>query len=233
MKYDNIGYSPFEISTINTATVQIYIKRPREVSVISSFNSFLDLNFDVLHAATNKRYVNDGNIGLGNLEPIALFNINIITTSTGKQIEDINHAHTFSLLTKLSTSSRSSDDLSFGFHRDRNRRHRELTNNKNQKGKNHIRNYLKGVSGSSEHQERTTFGLGFKSKLTRNFVKSVLKKANATDIGKFKVNSIEWYIPHYIASIPQQAILYKQILSKLPKELQYVEISIVLREVNT
>ena len=48
---------------------------------------------------------------------------------------------------KLLTSSRDSDDLSIGFDRDRNRRKRELTNNKNIKGKYHMGIYLKDIIG--------------------------------------------------------------------------------------
>ena len=48
---------------------------------------------------------------------------------------------------KLLTSSRGSDDFCIGFDRDRKRRQRELTNNKTQKGKFHVRIYLKDVFG--------------------------------------------------------------------------------------
>ena len=60
LKGDFIRYSPFGISTINTANSQVYINIPREDSVFSLLNSYLESNFDVLHAATNNRYA-DGN----------------------------------------------------------------------------------------------------------------------------------------------------------------------------
>ena len=53
---DYVRYSPSEMFTINTANSQIYINITREDSVISLLNSYLDLNFDVVHAATNNRY---------------------------------------------------------------------------------------------------------------------------------------------------------------------------------
>ena len=62
LKCDYIRYSPAEISTINTANSQIFINLPREDSVISFLNSYLELNFDVLHAATNNRYVDANDI---------------------------------------------------------------------------------------------------------------------------------------------------------------------------
>ena len=44
---------------------------------------------------------------------------------------------------------------------------------------------------------------------------------------------IEWYVPHYTPSIRQQAVLSKHILSKVPTELQYVEIFVITKELNT
>ena len=60
-----------------------------------------------------------------------------------------------------------------------------------------------------------------------------MNKANATIVGKIGINSTEWFVPHYTPSLPQQALLSKQILSKVPTELQYVERSVFMKEVNT
>ena len=70
LKCDYIRYSPSEMNTINTANSQVYIYIPREDSVISLLNSYLELNFDVLHAATNNRYVDGNDIRLVNLGSI-------------------------------------------------------------------------------------------------------------------------------------------------------------------
>ena len=113
---------------------------------------------------------------------------------------------------ELLTSSRGSDDLSIGFDRDRNRRKRELTNNKNIKGKYHMKIFLKDIFGFAEDQEKATYGIGYKLALTRNSDNAVLNKTNATAIGKIKINSIEWYVPHYTASVKEQNVLMKQIL---------------------
>ena len=94
-------------------------------------NSYSELIFDVLHAATGNRYADNNDIQLVNLGPIALFSKYKLTTSSGKHLEDINHAHMISLMYKQLTSSRGSDDLSIGIDRSRVRRQRELTNNKN------------------------------------------------------------------------------------------------------
>ena len=152
LKCDYTRYSSSEISTINTANSQVHINIPREDSVISLLNIYLELNFDVLHAGNNNRYADGNNIRLVNLGPIALFSNYKLTTSSGKHLENIDHAHIVSLMYKLPTSSKGSDDLSLGFDRDRGRRQRELTNNKTQKGKYHIRIYLKDVFGYAENQ---------------------------------------------------------------------------------
>ena len=138
-KCDYIRYSPSEISTINTANSQIYIKIPREDSVISLLNSYLELGFDVLHAATGNRFVDNNDISLFNLGRIVLFSKYKLITSSRKHLEDINYAHIVCLMSKLITSARNTDDLSIGFDRSRDRRQRELTNNKIQRGKFHIR----------------------------------------------------------------------------------------------
>ena len=233
LKCDYIRYSPSEISTINTANCQVYINIPREDSVISLLNSYLELNFDVLHAVTNNRYVDGNNIRLVNMGPIALFSNYKLTTISGKHLENIDHAHIVSLMYKLLTSSRGSDDLSIGFDRDCGRRQRELTNNKNIKGKYHVRIYLKDIFGFTEYQEKATYGLGYKLTMTRKTDNAVLNKDNAINVGKIKINSIEWYVPHYTPSIQQQAILSKQILHKTPTQINYPERSVFMKEVNT
>ena len=71
----------------------IYIYIPRGNSVISLLNSYLDLNFDVLQDATNNRYADGNDIRLVNFGPIGLFSKYKLTTSSGKHLEDISHAH--------------------------------------------------------------------------------------------------------------------------------------------
>ena len=69
------------------------INIPREDSVITLLNSYLDLNLEVIKKADNFRYENGNDIRLVNLGPVALFSNFIITTSSGKHLEDISHAH--------------------------------------------------------------------------------------------------------------------------------------------
>ena len=196
-------------------------------------NSYLELNFDVLHTATKNRYADGNDIRLVNLGSIALFSNYKLKTSSGKHLENIDHAHIVSLMYKLLTSSKGSDDLSICFDRDRNRRQRELTNNKSQKGKYHVRIYLKDVFGFAEYQEKATYGLGYKLTMTRNTDNAVLNKGNAINNGKIKISAIEWYVPHYTPSMQQQAALSKQILNKTPTEIKYPERSVFMKEVNT
>ena len=98
---DYIRYSSSEISTINTAISQVYINIPREDIFISLLRSYFELNFDVLHAANNNRYVDANDIRLVNLGPIALFSNYKLTTSSGKHLQKIDHALIVSLITNF------------------------------------------------------------------------------------------------------------------------------------
>ena len=232
LKCDYIRYSPAETSTINTPNSQIYINIPREDSVISLLNSYLDLNFEVVKRADNSRYGNGNDIRLVNLGPVALFSNFKLTTSSGKHLEDISHAHLVSLMYKLITSSKDSNELSIGFDNSRNRRRDELALNKNIKGKYHLKIMLKDVFGFAESQEKATYGLGYKLTLTRNKDDAVIDKTNGIADARIKIDHIHWYVPHYTPSIQQQSNLSKQILSKTPTVLRYVERSVFMKEVN-
>ena len=196
-------------------------------------NSYIDLNFDVVHANDNTRYVNGNEIRLVNLGSVALFSNYKLTTSSGKHLEEVSHAHIVSLMYKLITTAKRCDDLSIGFDRNRDNRRDELTNNKNIKGKYHVRIYLKDVFGFAEHQEKATCGLGYKLTFTRNNDSGVLNKNNTVALGKIEISGIEWYLPHYTASMSQQTVLSNQIVNKIPTELQYIERSVFTKEVNT
>ena len=91
---------------------------------------------------------------------------------------------------------------------------------------------LKDVFGFAECQEEATYGLGYKLTLTRNKDDCVIDKTNAIADARIKIDHIHWYVPHYIRSIQQQSTLSKQILSKTPTELKYVERSVFMKEVN-
>ena len=123
--------------------------------------------------------------------------------------------------------------MSIGFDRDRNRRQRELTNKKTQKGKYHVRIYLKYVLGFAKYQEKATYGLCYKLTWTRNSDNAVLNKSNAINNAKIINIAIEWYVPHYTPSMQQHAILSKQILNKTPTEIKYPERSIFRKKVKT
>ena len=233
LKCDYIRYSPSEISTINTPSSQVYINIPREDSVFSLLNSYLELKIDVLQATSGNRYADTAEIRLVNLGPIAFFSNYKLTTSSGKHLEEISRSHIVSLMYKLLSSSRESDVLSIGFDRSRDRRKRELTNNKNVEGKYHVRIYLRDIFGFSEYQEIATYGLGYILSLTGNTDNAVLNKDNAVNNGKIKINASEWYVPHYTPSLDEYTKLMTQIKIKTPTNLYYPERSVFMKEVNT
>ena len=121
----------------------------------------------VFKKAENSRYGNGNDKRLVNPAPIVLFCIFNLTTSSGKHLEEISHAHIVSSMYKLITNAKDTDDLSIGFDRDRRRRREELADNKNIKSKYHLRVLLKDVFGFPEHQEKGTCVLGNKRTLTR------------------------------------------------------------------
>ena len=88
-----LRHSPSEINTINIAHSQIYINIPRKESVICLLYSCLDVNFDVIHAATNNRDADDNDIKIITLGPIGSFSNSKLTTRSGKPLEDISHAY--------------------------------------------------------------------------------------------------------------------------------------------
>ena len=132
---------------------------------------------------------------------------------------------------KLITSSKNSDDLSIGFDRSRARRQDEMTDNKRVKGKYHVRIMRKDVFGFAEHQEKSTHGLGYKLTLTRIKDEAVIDKVAGIAEDRIKIDHIHWYVPHYTPSIQQQSTLSKQILSRTPTELRYVDRSVFTKEV--
>ena len=90
-------------------------------------NNYLELNFEVIKRVDNSRYANGYDTRLVNFGHTAIFSNFILTTNSGKHLEDISHAHIVSLMYKLMSSAKDNDDLSSGFDRDRNRRRNDLT----------------------------------------------------------------------------------------------------------
>ena len=123
--------------------------------------------------------------------------------------------------------------LSIGFDRGRDKRKQELLNNKTQKGKFHLRIYLKDVFGFAVYQEFGTFGLSYRLTFTRSNDNAVLNKDNATNNANIVINGIEWYVPHYMPSLEDYNILQIQIKQKTPTNLHYPERSVFMKEVNT
>ena len=172
-------------------------------------------------------------ISVVNLGPIALFSNYKLTTSSSKHLEEISHAHIVSLMYKLLTSSKDSDDLSLGFDRNRGRRKSELSENKSIKGKYHIRIYLKDIFGFAEHQEKGTYGLGYKLTLTRDTDNTVLNKDDAVANARIKNSSLDWYVPHYSPDLEEYNKILNQTKKNTPTLLHYPEKTVFMKEVNT
>ena len=74
---------------------QIYIKIPRENSVISLLNSYLDLNFEVIKKTDSSKFANGVDVQLVNLGHFAFFSNFKLTTESRKHLEFISHAILF------------------------------------------------------------------------------------------------------------------------------------------
>ena len=135
LKCGYIRYSPAETTTRNIPNSQICINIPREDSVFSSLNSYQVLKFETIIKADKSRCANGNDLQFINLTSIVLFSIFELTTSNGNYLEENSHAHLVSLLYKLVTSAKNTDDLSIGFDRIRDRRKQKLANIKKIKGK--------------------------------------------------------------------------------------------------
>ena len=232
LKCDYIRYSPSELVEKNPNS-QIYINNLRGDSVNIVKGGILRLNFDVIRATTKNRNVDGNDIRLVNLGPIAFSFIYKLASSSGKHIEEINRAHIVYLMYKLIISARSTVDLSKGFDRHREKRKRELTNNKKIKGKYHVTNLLDDNFDFCENQLKATCGLGYRLTLTRNSDNAVLDKGNAINNAKIKIDCRDWYVKIYTPSIGKQRILTKQIVDKTPTEVHYPERSVFMKEVKT
>ena len=90
---------------------------------------------------------------------------------------------------------------------------------------------LNDVLSFAEGQEKATCGLGYKLTLTRNKDEAGIDKVAAIADASIKIDHIHRYVPHYIPSMSQQAIMSKQILNKTPTELRYVKRSVFMKEV--
>ena len=86
--------------------------------------------------------------------------------------------------------------------------------------------------GFAEHQEKATYGLGYKLTLKRNKDEAVIDVTGGFADARTKIDHIHWYVPHYTPSIQQQSMIYKQILGQTPTELRYVEWSVFMKEVS-
>ena len=112
----------------------------RKDTLISLKDSYLEIDFNVTHrAGAPDRYIDKDPIRLVNLGPVALFNKYRITSSSGKEREEIDKAHVICLMHKIISSSREGDHLSVGFHRSNEVGAKELTKNITIKGNYHVR----------------------------------------------------------------------------------------------
>ena len=101
LKCDYIRHWPAETSKLSTSNSQIDINIPREVSLISLLDSYLQIIFEVIKKADNSGYGDGNDKTLVNLGRIALFRFFKLTTSSGMHLAEFTQAHIVFLMYKL------------------------------------------------------------------------------------------------------------------------------------
>ena len=110
----------------------------------------------------------------------------------------------------------------------RERRQRELTNNKTHKVRNHFRNQPRDILGFVERQ-KITIGLGYKT--NKECYHAVLSRAAIfSKNAKIVISGCSWYIPHYTPNVEQQTILSKHVLDKALTEVQIIVRSVFFKK---
>ena len=95
------------------------------------------------------------------------------------------------------TSAKDTENSFLGFDRDRRRWQQAITNNKNIKGKLHVRIMLEDVFEFAQHQEKCIYGHCPEKTSTGKEDDAVLSKAEAIVEGGSTINGIHW-LYHFI-----------------------------------
>ena len=85
---------------------------------------------------------------------------------------------------------------------------------------------LKVFLNFAVHQERGTYGPGYRLTLSRNSDNALLNKGNALNNAKIICNNIDWMLPTFKPNLEQQNVIMNQIEKKMAIELRYIERSI-------
>ena len=81
-------------------------------------------------------------------------------------------------------------------------------------------------------QGKATYGVGYKLTLTVNQSFATLKQAAANTSSNYVSSTIFCYLQHYTLYIHSPAILSKHNISKAPTELNYIDGSVPMRDIN-
>ena len=215
LKVNYKQYHPQTSSNFNTPDSYIKIEIPREDTHISLYESYLQIEVDVLKN-DNSRFVDDNRISLINMGVLALFSEARLSTSSDKTLENINHLHPTCLMYKLLTSPKDYSDPLSGFEKDVTKRRQQLTNDNpgTSKGKLHFGIPLSDIFGYAEHQRKSTYGMGYRLELKGNtnlnnnaLIRENLGGGAVANDAKIEIKNVVWNVPHYIPSLENQKIV--------------------------
>ena len=220
-----IGYTPPSLNLVNGENNQFFNDIHGEDSAISLKDGYIELDFNVTHrAGFHARYADGDHIRLLTLGSIFFFNR--LSSSIGKEIEEIDNAQGIRLLRKLISSSRDSDDLSIGFHRSFDVREKKLTSNKSTQRNYPVRICLKDIFGFAGHQHNCSYGLVYKRTLQKSSDIHVLSHRAGADgsakfalAGRVLIEDKSLYIPQYTPNISNQNFFWEKKVYKAATEV--------------
>ena len=115
-----------------------------------------------------------------------------------------------------------------------------MTNNKTTKVNNHVRIYLKGIIGFTEHQDKCTYGLGYTTTLQKNKDNHVLNHlAGANDAanlalpGRVIIHDKSLRVPYHTPNISNQKPMLGRIVSRAATERSYIKRLLYMKDVTT
>ena len=197
----------------------------REDSYISLQSSYILVEVEVTHIVNaNTQYVENIEIGLVNLGPIALFFEANLSKSSNKILEKVESLHTVSLLHKLLSSCAKSTDLLFRFDSNKTHRRLEFTNNKKagQRGVFFNKIRLFDFIGFAD-QHKISYCLRYNLILKRDINSNAIYRTTVESEAKIAIRIFAGYVEKITPTLDNQQSVADQMLSKTPTELYYEE----------
>ena len=222
-----IKYKPNKLATINTINTNIKIILNREENHLNLHDSYLEIEFVVSDDA-GCVFANDANIRLVNYSMMALLGSIKLETSSGRNIEYIDHYHPNLLMYKLLTST--DDEYESGFVRNIENRNSQLKGDHvaAERGHMYMMVKMRDLFGFVNDLEKIIYGLGYKLILKRNNNDRALYRINAnpgavSNDDNIEIRDISCCVPSIDPSNDNRIIVQKGLIKKNNVDFSYYE----------